>query len=86
MAAPRIVAFVAGAVLAGVAALGAQQAPVFRAGSHTVPVYVTVTGADGQLVTDLAKRTSRSSTTDCRSRSPSSNPASSRSASSSCST
>ena len=55
MAAPRIVAFVAGAVLAGAAAVGAQQAPVFRAGAHTVPVYVTVTGADGQLVTNLVK-------------------------------
>ncbi len=29
------------------------QAPVFRAGTQTVPVYVTVLGADGHLVTDL---------------------------------
>ena len=55
MAAPRIFAFVAGTALAGAAVVTAQQAPVFRAGAQTVPVYVTVTGADGQLVTNLTR-------------------------------
>ncbi len=55
MVAPRIIAFVTGVALAGAAAIDAQQAPVFRAGAQTVPVYVTVTGADGQLVTSLGR-------------------------------
>lgn len=38
------------------AAVGlAWQEPVFRARSETVPVYVTVVGADGHLVTDLTR-------------------------------
>ncbi len=46
-------------VAAGVAVLGAvaaaQQEPVFRAATRTVPVYVTVTDADGRLVPDLPR-------------------------------
>jgi Ca-activated chloride channel family protein len=41
------------AVLA--AAVSAQQEPVFRAGTRTVPVYVTVTDAEGRLVPDLGR-------------------------------
>ncbi|MEO8482642.1 MAG: VWA domain-containing protein [Acidobacteriota bacterium] len=37
------------------AGLSARQEPVFRARSETVPVYVTVVGADGHLVTDLTR-------------------------------
>jgi Ca-activated chloride channel family protein len=33
----------------------AQQEPVFRAATRTVPVYVTVTDADGRLVPDLGR-------------------------------
>jgi Ca-activated chloride channel family protein len=45
---------VAGAVT--MAPLGARQQPtVFRAGTQTVPVYTTVLGPDGRLVTDLTK-------------------------------
>jgi Ca-activated chloride channel family protein len=32
-----------------------QQSTVFRAGTQTVPVYTTVAGPDGRLVTDLTK-------------------------------
>lgn len=35
--------------------LSAQRSPVFRSSTQTVPVYVTVIGADGRLVTDLAR-------------------------------
>ncbi|MEZ5317052.1 MAG: VWA domain-containing protein [Vicinamibacterales bacterium] len=34
---------------------GFQQTPVFRAGTRVVPVYVTVTGPDGHLLTDLTQ-------------------------------
>jgi Ca-activated chloride channel homolog len=46
-----------GAVLAALLTAGpaARQEPVFRAGAETVPVYVTVVGDDGHLVTDLAR-------------------------------
>ena len=33
----------------------AQQEPVFRTGTRTVPVYVTVTDAEGRLVPDLVQ-------------------------------
>jgi Ca-activated chloride channel homolog len=33
----------------------AQQAPTFRSGTETVPLYVTVLGQDGRLVTDLTR-------------------------------
>ena len=56
MTAPRLGTIVAGAALAAaVTASAQQQTGVFRAGARTVPVYVTVTGADGRLVTDLTK-------------------------------
>jgi Ca-activated chloride channel homolog len=35
--------------------LSARQEPVFRSRSETVPVYVTVIGSDGHLVTDLTR-------------------------------
>jgi Ca-activated chloride channel family protein len=41
-------------VMAG-SALLSQQEPTFRTGTRTVPVYATVTDADGRLVTDLAR-------------------------------
>ena len=43
-----------GLAVAVVAVTPAQQ-PVFRSGTQTVPVYVTVLGADGRLVTDLTR-------------------------------
>lgn len=43
------------AVIALAAVLSARQEPVFRARSETVPVYVTVVGPDGHLVTDLTR-------------------------------
>jgi Ca-activated chloride channel family protein len=43
------------AVIVLAAAVSARQEPVFRARSETVPVYVTVVGADGHLVTDLTR-------------------------------
>jgi Ca-activated chloride channel family protein len=39
---------------AAVTSVPAQQ-PVFRSGTQTVPVYVTVLGTDGRLVTDLTR-------------------------------
>jgi VWFA-related protein len=39
--------------------LSAQQAPVFRGGADTVPVYVTVTDKDGRLVPDLPREAFR---------------------------
>ena len=41
--------------IVGVAALAAQQAPVFRGGGDAVRVFVTVTDGDGRLVTALAQ-------------------------------
>jgi Ca-activated chloride channel homolog len=38
-----------------VAAIGAQQAPVFRTATRTVPVYVTVLDTSHRLVTDLTR-------------------------------
>jgi Ca-activated chloride channel family protein len=46
---------VAGLVAACVAALAAQQEPTFRASTRTVPVFVTVTDAEGRLVPDLGR-------------------------------
>lgn len=37
------------------AVVSAWQEPVFRARAETVPVYVTVVGGDGRLVTDLTR-------------------------------
>jgi Ca-activated chloride channel family protein len=52
----RIVSFVAaGFVALCVAVPGAQQEPTFRASTRTVPVYVTVTDAEGRLVPDLGR-------------------------------
>ncbi|HSK10367.1 MAG TPA: VWA domain-containing protein [Vicinamibacterales bacterium] len=50
----RLVAagFLAVCLAAGVAA---QQAPIFRGATETVPVYVTVTDKDSRLVTTLAR-------------------------------
>ncbi|MCU0249768.1 MAG: VWA domain-containing protein, partial [Vicinamibacterales bacterium] len=47
----------AAAAVALAVTLSAQQAqePVFRTGTRTVPVYVTVTDADGRLVPDLGQ-------------------------------
>jgi Ca-activated chloride channel family protein len=56
---PRAVgaAAAAAAAVALAVTLSAQQAqePVFRTGTRTVPVYVTVTDADGRLVPDLGQ-------------------------------
>src|SRR5687768_17638235 len=35
--------------------VAAQEPPVFRSSTQTVPVYVTVIGEDGRLVTDLTR-------------------------------
>jgi Ca-activated chloride channel family protein len=45
------------AVVAQTASPSARQAqePVFRTGTRTVPVYVTVTDAEGRLVPDLGR-------------------------------
>ena len=42
-------------VLVTVSATGQQQPPPFRAGTRTVPIYATVTNAEGRLVPDLAQ-------------------------------
>jgi Ca-activated chloride channel family protein len=51
----RVRAVIAAAVLLIGADLVAQQPPVYRADIQTVPVYVTVVGGDGHLVTDLTR-------------------------------
>ncbi|HEY7475341.1 MAG TPA: VWA domain-containing protein [Vicinamibacterales bacterium] len=51
----RIAAFTLAVVLAGAAALAAQQAPAFRAGVQTVPIYATVIDASGRLVPSLER-------------------------------
>jgi len=48
-------AAVAAAALAVTLSARQAQEPVFRAGTRTVPVYVTVTDADGRLVPDLGQ-------------------------------
>jgi Ca-activated chloride channel family protein len=50
-----VLSFVAGLVAAWVAAPAAQQEPTFRASTRTVPVFVTVTDAEGRLVPDLGR-------------------------------
>jgi len=50
-----VVSFVAGLVAVCVAVPAAQQEPTFRASTRTVPVYVTVTDAEGRLVPDLGR-------------------------------
>lgn len=49
---PRFVA-VLGSLLAACAVLTARQVAVYRADTQTVPVYATVIGPDGRLITDL---------------------------------
>jgi Ca-activated chloride channel homolog len=48
-------AMLAAAVIAAAPSPRQAQEPVFRAGTRTVPVYATVTDADGRLVPDLGK-------------------------------
>lgn len=53
---PLMSGTVAATLIAFVAvALSAQQEPTFRASTRTVPVYVTVTDAEGRLVPDLGR-------------------------------
>jgi Ca-activated chloride channel homolog len=42
-------------VAAAVTAASAQQPPLFKAGTQTVPLFATVTDATGRLIPDLAK-------------------------------
>ena len=52
----RTVSFVAaGLVVAFATVPAAQQEPTFRASTRTVPVFVTVTDAEGRLVPDLGR-------------------------------
>ncbi len=55
MGAPLRLVAVSVFALGLVVLLRAQEPPVFRAATETVPVYVTVIGADGRLVTDLPR-------------------------------
>lgn len=55
MTSQTVLSFVAGLVAACIAAPAAQQEPTFRASTRTVPVYVTVTDAEGRLVPDLGR-------------------------------
>jgi len=50
-----VLSLVAGLIAACVAVPAAQQEPTFRATTRTVPVYVTVTSAEGRLVPDLGR-------------------------------
>ena len=50
-----VLSCVAGLVAVCVAVPAAQQEPTFRAATRTVPVYVTVTDAEGRLVPDLGR-------------------------------
>jgi Ca-activated chloride channel family protein len=54
MAGARVMASLL-SLLAAAAALSAGQAPAFRASARMVPLYVTVIGDDGRLVTDLTR-------------------------------
>ena len=45
----------AGAVLLTCAGAAGQQSTVFRAGTQTVPIFTTVVGSDGRLVTNLTR-------------------------------
>jgi Ca-activated chloride channel family protein len=51
----RLAAVVVGTVVAGGGLLGAQQQPSFRSGTQFVPLFTTVTDAQGRLVPDLDK-------------------------------
>ena len=51
----RLATLIALVVVPATAALLAQQAPAFRAGVQTVPVYATVIDASGRLVPDLER-------------------------------
>jgi VWFA-related protein len=51
----RLPVLACGVVLAAFAGLSAQQEPTFRSAVRTVPVYVTVTDAEGRLVPDLGR-------------------------------
>ena len=48
-------AFLVAGALAIAPAAARQQTNVFRGGTQTVPLYTTVLGPDGRLVTDLTK-------------------------------
>ena len=50
-----VLSCVAGLAAVCVAVPAAQQEPTFRASTRTVPVYVTVTDAEGRLVPDLGR-------------------------------
>jgi len=50
-----VFSFVAGLIAVCVAVPAAQQEPTFRASTRTVPVFVTVTDAEGRLVPDLGR-------------------------------
>jgi Ca-activated chloride channel family protein len=50
-----VLSFAAGLVAVCAAVPAAQQEPTFRASTRTVPVYVTVTDAEGRLVPDLVR-------------------------------
>jgi Ca-activated chloride channel family protein len=50
-----LAALLGGAAIASTRAAGQDQEPVFRAATRTVPVYATVTDADGRLVPDLGR-------------------------------
>jgi Ca-activated chloride channel family protein len=55
LAAAGFAVLVAGFAPAGLASAPQVQEPVFRTGTRTVPVYVTVTDAEGRLVPDLGR-------------------------------
>ena len=42
-------------VAVAVTARSQQQPPIFKAGTHTVPLFATVTDATGRLIPDLVK-------------------------------
>jgi Ca-activated chloride channel family protein len=50
-----LAALLGGAAIASTRAAGQDQEPVFRAATRTVPVYATVTDAEGRLVPDLGR-------------------------------
>jgi Ca-activated chloride channel family protein len=50
-----VLSFAAGLVTVCLAVPTAQQEPTFRASTRTVPVFVTVTDAEGRLVPDLGR-------------------------------
>jgi Ca-activated chloride channel family protein len=50
---PIVAALLAGAIAAGSGLAGAAQQPIFRSGTQFVPLFTTVTDAQGRLVPDL---------------------------------